>query len=359
MHKQPASDSISLQPADRVKSGTAYRLPPTHLVPQLRLDRNEGRPSKAVIASIKQVDTDRLRRYPSASELESTLARQLGVAPNQVLVTAGGDDALLRICLAFLEPGREIILPTPTFEMLSKYARLAGGQIKEVPWPAADFPTQRVIDSITFATGVVAVVSPNNPTGAVISPADFQRLAAAARASLLLVDLAYAEFAEIDLTQLALQSPNAILVRTFSKAWGLAGIRCGYAVGPAELIEYLRRAGNPYPVAGPSLAVAMAALECGLEEQRQSIDRVRRERAELQAMLESHGWAVVPSQANFVFARTSRAELIWRELLTLGIAVRWFGEQRELNDALRITCPSDEADFKRLMIALPDVLKSN
>jgi histidinol-phosphate aminotransferase len=356
---QTTSVSNVVQPAARVATGKAYRLPPTDAVPQLRLDRNEGRPSKAVVAAINQVDADCLRRYPQASELETILARQHNVAPSQVLVTGGGDDALLRICLAFLEPGREIILPSPTFEMLSKYARLAGGQIREVPWTGANFPTQKVIDAISPATGIVAVVSPNNPTGASIAPAEFERLKVAASSALLLADLAYTEFADFDLTPLALQTPNAIVVRTFSKAWGLAGIRCGYAVGPAELIEYLRRAGNPYPVTGPSIAVAMAALENGLAEQRQSIERVRRERAELQTILESHGLAVVPSQANFVFARTPQAESIWRKLLQLGIAVRWFGEQADLKDALRITCPGDEKDFAMLAKALADVLKTN
>jgi histidinol-phosphate aminotransferase len=359
MQNKPVSNSNGLQPAARVATGTAYRLPATGVVPNLRLDRNEGRPSEASVEAIKCVAAERLRRYPQAAELEATLARQLNVAPNQVLVTAGGDDALLRVCLAFLEPGREIVLPTPTFEMLSKYARLAGGQIKEVPWPAGVFPTQQVIDAIFAATGIVAVVSPNNPTGAIISPDDFERLAAATRASLLLVDLAYTEFADVDLTPLALQNPNAIVVRTFSKAWGLAGIRCGYAVGPAELIEYLRRAGNPYPVTGPSIAVALAALENGLPEQQKSIDRARWERTELKTILERHGLAVVASQANFVFARTMRAESIWRELLKLGIAVRWFGDQPDLCDALRITCPGDENDFSILTKALAVVLKTN
>ena len=354
-----ASNSKELRPAIRVATGKAYRLPPSEVVPRLRLDRNEGRPSSAVVAAIKQTNSDCLRRYPQASELEAMLARQLGVFPNQILVTAGGDDALMRICLAFLEPGRDIILPTPTFEMLSKYSRLAGGQIKEVPWPAETFPTQQVIDAVSAATGIVAVVSPNNPTGARIAAGDFERLAAATRSALLLVDLAYTEFADVDLTPLALQQSNAIVVRTFSKAWGLAGIRCGYAVGPAELIDYLRRAGNPYPVTGPSVRVALAALETGLAEQQRSIARVRRERAELHKILEGHSLEVVPSQANFVFTRTAHAESIWRKLLQLGIAIRWFGEQTEMKDALRITCPGDEHDFGLLTKALAEVLKTN
>ncbi len=356
MQKVPALPAIGLRPSARVANGSAYRLPPTGVVLQLRLDRNEGRTSDVVAAAIHRVDAECLRRYPQVAELESKLARQLNIAPDQVLVTAGGDDALLRICLAFLEPDREIVLPVPTFEMLSKYARLAGGQIKEVAWLAETFPTQRVIESVSPATGIVAVVSPNNPTGAIISASDFERLAAATRSSLLVVDLAYTEFADVDLTPLALQHSNAIVVRTFSKAWGLAGIRCGYAVGPAELIDYLRRAGNPYPVTGPSIAIALSALESGIAEQRQSIDRVRSERAELQSFLETRGLAVVASQANFVFARTPQAESIWRALLMLGIAVRWFGEQPELSNALRITCPGERHDFERLMNALASVL---
>ena len=349
------SDS-GLMPAERIANQQAYRVSTATLRPRLRLDRNEGRPPTIGANELAKLDLELLRRYPSVSNLEASLADRLGVDREQVLVTAGGDDALLRICLALLEPGREMILPVPTFEMLTKYCCLADGKCIEVPWPQGEYPVQAVLERVTDQTSIIAVVSPNNPTGQVISSADFSRLSAEAPRALLLVDLAYTEFADVDLTIAALRMPNAIVVRTFSKAWGLAGLRVGYAAGPARLIEWLRRAGNPYAVSGLSTACATLALLDESNEIARYVAQVRAERATLFEYLFQKGLDAVPSQGNFVFARTTRAESIWKNLAEQGIAVRWFGEQPSLSDGLRITCPGNQRDFDILISSLGKIL---
>jgi histidinol-phosphate aminotransferase len=190
----------------------------------LHLDGNEGvGPSPELVERISRFSVDVFRRYPDAAPLEELLAARLGVARERVLVTAGADEALDRACRALLGPGREFVLPSPTFELLDHYARLAGATPVTVPWPAGPYPTPAVVAAMTPRTALVAVVSPNNPTGAVATRADLERVARAAPRALVLADLAYAEFADEDLTPAALALPNVLVTRTLSKAWGWPG----------------------------------------------------------------------------------------------------------------------------------------
>ena len=321
----------------------------------LRLDGNEGvAPPKGLFEAAS--DPDLLRSYPRTAALEARLASRYGVAPECVLVTAGADDALDRVCRALLEPGRSVVYPQPTFEMITRYATLAGGSLRGVAWSRGEFPLAAFVDVIDASTAVVAVVSPNNPTGAVATADDLRTLSAAAPEALLVLDAAYAEFADEDLTSVALGLPNTVVTRTLSKAWGLAGLRVGYVIGPAETIAWLRRTGQPYAVAGPSLALAAAWLERGGATVDAGIAQARDERERLTALLRSLGAEVGASQANFVLARFSNAAWVHDGLASLGVAVRQWPRRRGLEDALRISCPGDAGAFERLAAALRAVL---
>lgn len=346
------------QLAARLLGQTGYRPPLLEHEIRLRLDRNEGRGTLEKLGAGDLLGDQRAelaRRYPQPVSLQSELAARLAVDVGQVLVTAGGDDAIARVCQAFVDPGSEVILPAPTFEMIAKYSALAGGMIREVSWGLGDFPVERILRSVTPLTRMVAVVSPNNPTGSVVKTSELERLIRELPDVLLLVDLAYAEFAREDLTAVALSAPNAVVVRTFSKAWGLAGLRVGYALGTAQVIDALRRAGNPYPVSGLSLELARRAL-AQPELAARYVTQVCDERDELNRLLTAAGFETIPSEGNFIFVRTPAAELLWRGLGMRGIAVRWFGEQPALRDALRISCPGDPADFAFLRESLVEIL---
>jgi histidinol-phosphate aminotransferase len=275
------------------------------------------------------------------------------VDPRRVLVTAGGDEAIDRICRAYLTSGSELIQPTPTFEMIARYAGLAGANVVSVPWPQGAYPTDEVIARINSATRVVCVVSPNNPTGASASAEDLQRLSEAAPQALLLVDLAYTEFADCDLTKIALSLPNAVVVRSFSKAWGMAGLRVGYAAGPEKIIDCLRAAGGPYTVSRPSLALVAERLPDGVAR---FVDTVRKEREDLFNLLRDLGAEPLPSQANFVLCRFKDAAWVYAALAALGILVRIFPGRRELAGCLRITCPGEPGAFALLKQTLRVVL---
>lgn len=323
----------------------------------LRLDGSEGPPQPELLALARAaMESDGLRRYPDARALEASLAARHGVAPERVLVTAGADEALDRACRSFLRNGRSIVCPVPTFEMIERYADLAGSRRLEVPWPAGAFPTEAVLARVEKATGLITLVSPNNPTGACATRADLERLERGAGDAVLLLDAAYGEFADLDLTSAAIEGGRALVVRTLSKAWGLAGLRVGYSVGPAPLVAAMRAAGGPYPVAGPALRIALAWLETGEAAMRGLVARVRVERAVLRDRLERLGAEALPSQANFVLARFVDAGKVQAGLAAHGIAVRAFPGRPLLTGSLRITCPGASASFERLLSALNAVL---
>ncbi len=326
----------------------------------LRLDSNEGPlPPRALLTALADADPELLRRYRDAGELEAALATRFGVAAERVLVTAGADEAIDRACRAFLERSRTLVLPEPTFELFERFAALAGGTAERVSWPAGPFPVDAFLKRLDARTAMVAVVSPNNPTGAVATLADVRRLAtAAAPDALLLLDHAYVEYADTDLTPGVLDLPNVLVVRTFSKAWGLAGCRIGYAIGSSYVVAVLRAAGGPYSVASPSVALALRQLARGDEALRAHVARVREERAALRAWLTAQGLAPLDSQANFVCVDFGpRAAPVRAGLAALGVLVRDFPLRPGLETALRITLPGDPAQFQRLCDALETVLR--
>jgi histidinol-phosphate aminotransferase len=321
----------------------------------LRLDGNEGRTPDLDVAGLLAISgPDLLRRYPDRGALEARLALRHNLPPEGVLVTAGGDEAIDRICRAYLGPRRNLVATAPTFEMIPRYARLTGAAVHQVPWPAGAFPVEEVLARVNRETGVIAVVSPNNPTGAVATAGDLRRLAAAASGSVLMVDLAYGEFADEDLTPAALDLPGAVVVRSLSKAWGLAGLRVGYAAGKPDLLAPMRAAGGPYAVSGLSLAVAAAALDRE-GEMAAFTGRVRNERNQLTGLLNSLGAEALPSQGNFVLARFADPVWVRDGLAGLGIAARLFQEAPGPGP-LRLTCPGHTADYDRLDSGLRTVL---
>ena len=329
----------------------------------LRLDRNEGpAPSPALLKALAGIDPEALRRYGDVSTLEAALADACGVEPGRVIVTAGADEAIDRACRAYLGPpgpsrGRTMLLAEPTFEMLDHFAALAGGTLTRVPWPAGPFPIDGFLARLDQRPAVIAVVSPNNPTGGVVCADDVRRLAAAAPEALVLLDHAYVEYADADLTPAVADLPNVLVVRTLSKAWGLAGCRVGYAIGSPTVIAALRAAGGPYTVAGPSVALALAQLQLGATGVREHVARVREERRSLGRRLTALGAAPWPSQANFVYVDCGpRAPFLAAALRALGVLVRDFPGRARCETALRITLPGDEAEFAQLVQALETAL---
>lgn len=319
----------------------------------LWLDGNEG-PALSddfVDAQARAVLTDprQWRRYPDDRPLRRALGERFGLPLEQVAVGAGADELLDRLCRGFLEPGRALVTPTPCFPMLPRYVAAAGAAIRTVPWPDGPFP-ERALRAAIGDADVVALTTPNNPTGLCVPTATVLALADERPNALFVIDLAYVEFADEDPTAVLLERPNVVLVRTFSKACALAGLRVGYALGPRRLLDVVHAVGSPYPCSSLSLRLCEMALS--RDERDGRIERVRTERRELADLLRRRGMQPTPSQANFVFARAASrgsALAMHQHLADNGIAIRTFAADNQLcADALRITCPGDAQQFARL-----------
>jgi histidinol-phosphate/aromatic aminotransferase/cobyric acid decarboxylase-like protein len=202
---------------------------------------------------------------------------------------------------------------------------------------------------------VCIVVSPNNPTGEVIDAADLMALADAFE--FVVFDGAYTEFADVDLTATALTLPNVLMIRTMSKAWGLAGLRVGYLLGEQATVRRIAAYGNPYPVSRISLAVAAERIRSndGVDAY---VAEVKRERTELTALLQNGGLSPIPSRANFVYFEVTAPQTIATDLAATGIAIRTFPQRSGLEDAVRITLPGDSDEYDRLVDALASALNT-
>lgn len=346
-------------PVDRLDGLGGYRRAPLPDCVDLRLDGNEGLLPDPGLARAFADDpgvASLLRGYPSARRLEERLADRFGVDADRVLVLAGGDEVLDRAFRAYTEPGRNAVWSVPSFEMLPHYARLSGCEVRNPVWTAGAWPCEEVLAAIDRSTGLVILVSPNNPTGGLITADQLRAVAEAAPHALVVLDHAYAEFTDHDLTSVALALPNVVVLRTLSKAYGLAGLRVGYALGDARVVATLRAAGGPFSVSSPSLALAERALGTAPEISRGFVARVRDEREDLAVRLRGHGLEVDGSEGNFVLARNPRVHWLREGLLGLGIAVRTFPGKARLEDAVRITCPGNRADYDRLVHAIDAVL---
>lgn len=344
-----ATNEIELRPAARLSGLRPYSTGSVRAGGALLLDANEGPGAPdAWLERFRSIDAEALRRYPRADALEAAIAERIGVDSARVVVTAGCDDAIDRVCRVALEPGRSLVVHTPTFEMITRGARLAGGQVRSVQWFGGCFPIEAFESVISAETGLVAIVSPNNPTGGIVGLEDAERVCRRARAvgALVLVDLAYVEYAEEDPTQRLLEFDNVVVVRTFSKAYGLAGLRVGYAIASERVAGWLRTVGGPYPVSAPGLAIAGMAWEAGMDAA--YLERVRCERERLRSRFLQNGIEVLDSQANFVLARVDSGGLADR-----GVVVRVFGG--EFAAWSRITLPGEDASSARLMEALGEV----
>jgi len=292
---------------------------------ELDLSRNEGmRASTDLVGSVADPN-ELIRRYPDTTDLRRRLAAMHSIAEDQVLVTAGGDDALFRCALSRLGPETTAVATTPTFEMIPVYAGQVDSRLVEIEWWEGPFPTIAVADAAQEAD-VVFVVSPNNPTGATITSDELRTVAGAAR--LVVLDAAYAEFADEDLTAAALDLGNAVVVRTLSKAYGLAGLRIGYLLGPHDLIAEMSSYGSPYSVSSLSAAV----------------------------LLESGGISSLPSQGNFVLANFANPEWVAGACSSLGVGVRRFTGRGDLDRWIRITLPGEPRAFARLERVLATAL---
>jgi histidinol-phosphate aminotransferase len=218
---------LLVEPVPALEHLSHYSVGRPPFVTDLVLDFNESTEPLPVTGSPPELAD--AHRYPWTDRLAARLAERLGVDAGRVIVTCGADDALERAVRSVCCPGRRAVMMQPSYGMPRRYAILAGADIATVPWWSGPFPVEQVLDAAADGAALLFLVSPNNPTGAAVTREELVALARALPRTLVILDQANREFTdpELDLTELALSYPNVVLVRTFSKAWGGAGLRAG------------------------------------------------------------------------------------------------------------------------------------
>ena len=328
----------------------------------VKLNTNESPlgPSPRVLEAIRAEAADSLRLYPDpqASALCATLATYHKVRPEQVFVGNGSDEVLAHAFAALLKHDAPLLFPDITYSFYPVYCRLFGIAYDAVPLD----PTMRIqIADYRRPAGAIIIPNPNAPTGAALSRAEVATLLTDHPDAPVVIDEAYVDFGAETAIPLVATYKNLLVVQTMSKSRALAGLRVGYAIGDADLVEALTRVKdsfNSYPLGRPAQAGAIASIEDDAYFQ-QSRARVIEGRERLTRGLSRLGFDVLPSSANFVFARHPAHEgaALAAALRQRAVIVRHFSAPR-ISDHLRITVGTD-AQIERLMSACSEILAAH
>jgi histidinol-phosphate aminotransferase len=318
---------------------------------KLNTNENPYPPSPRVLAAVRAATTDDLRLYPDpmANALRERAAAVYDVDRETVLVGNGSDDLLNLIVRACVGAQDRVVYPYPTYSLYDTLVTIQEGQAIHIPYPD-DFSLPY---GLAEAGGrVTFVCHPNSPSG---TPVPIDAIEALARqvTGVLVVDEAYVDFADTTALGLVRRYDNVVVLRSFSKSFSLAGMRIGLAFGAENMIAELLKVKDSYNVTRLSIVAATAALD-DYGWMQANVARVRQTRGRLTEALRQLGFAVLPSQANFVLARRPgrSAEDVYRALKERGILVRYFATP-ELRDALRISIGTD-AEIDALLTALQE-----
>jgi len=312
-----------------------------------KLNTNENpyppspRVAEAITAELASGGT-RLRLYsdPVALELRRAAADVTGFPLDGILAGNGSGELLALVVRAVVEPGEKILYPYPTYVLYETLADAQGARQGTVDF-SGDYRLPRALFGANAK--VIFIASPNSPSGTSHSALELSELAASVPNSLVVVDEAYADFADENALSLARTRQNVLVLRTFSKSYSLAGMRLGLLFGAPALVQGIAKVKDSYNLDRLAIVAGAAALR-DQAWMKANTSKIRATRERLSAGLASFGFNVLPSSANFVFARLGsreRASGAYRFLKDRGILVRYF-DRRLLNDALRITVGTDE-----------------
>lgn len=326
---------------------------------KLNTNENPYGPSPQVLEALRAEASESLRLYPdpTSENLRQAIARRHHVSPAEVFVGNGSDEVLAHTFQALLKHDAPVLFPDITYSFYPVYCRLYGIGYQELPLTEA---LEVNVDDYRRPNGGIIFPNPNAPTGRLLASSAVERLLQANPDSVVVVDEAYVDFGGESVVPLVGRYPQLLVTHTLSKSRSLAGLRVGYAIGHADLVEALNRVKdsfNSYPLDRFAQAGAAAALEDqGYADQ--ICEKICNSRGRLVAALGQSGFDVVPSSANFVFARHPRhsgAELSAR-LRERGIIVRHFRNPARIDAYLRITVGTD-AQCDALAGALRDIVR--
>lgn len=328
---------------------------------KLASNENPLGPSPKALAAIR-AKLDELHLYPDGDcfYLKQGAAKKLGVGPEQLIFGNGSNEIIELAARTFMRPGDEAVMARQAFVVYQLIIQAVGGKGIQVPLRDYTHDLDAIAGAVTAQTRMVFLANPNNPTGTIFRRDEWEKfLAKVSKDVLLIVDEAYFEYVQDDRYPDSLkyhEAGRAILtLRTFSKLYGLAGLRIGYGVAPREIIAMMQRVRQPFNVNAPAQWAALAALDDAdhvkrsLEVNRQGLDYLQSEFTKL-------GLDFVPSRANFILLRVGKGQEVFKQLLSRGVIVRPMGGY-QFPEHVRVTVGT-MAENRKFIEALQKVIKS-
>lgn len=351
--------SRDLFPRRAVSKMRPYSPPQSGRLGKLRLDFNENTVgcSSTVIAAISSVVTaEAMSMYPEYSAARLAVANFLEINSDQITLTNGTDEAIALLLNTFVEAGSDVLMLAPSYAMYRFYGELAGANVREVAYQVADnlaFPLQDLLRAITPDTRAICIANPNNPTGTPVAEAELRAVLTAAPHAAVLVDEAYFEFSGITAISWLDEFPQLFVSRTFSKTFGMAGLRCGCLCSNNRNVSWLRKAQSPYSVNVVAAAAACAAV--GDTQYVQSyVAEVLEARQAVEAGLTELGIKWYPSAGNFIlFDVGDRAKNLRDRLFETGILIR--DRSYEIAGCVRVTIGT-KSQMQKFLIELRSAL---
>ena len=347
-----------IAPRKAVEQMAPYTPPTAGREGKLRLDFNENTVgcSPRVLRTLKRsTSRERMAVYPEYGAAREKLAAFFGAAEAELLFTNGTDEAIQVLVNTYVDDGAQALLLTPSYAMYRFYAELAGAAVAEVPYRPADlaFPLEELLEAITPATRAVLIANPNNPTGTAVDLAGIRRVLEEAASAAVLIDEAYFEFCGTTALGLVREYPNLFVSRTFSKVYGMAGLRLGCLFSQAGNIGWLRKAQSPYSVNALAVMCAVEAVQDRAYIE-QYVAGALESRRLLCRALDKLGIPYYQSAANFVLARFGDRSIEIRDRLReKGVLVR--DRSYEIAGCVRITV-GKKAQLRQFLAALCEVL---
>ncbi len=351
------------KPRKAIMEMDGYNPPTSGREDYLRLDFNENTVgcSPKVIETLKKIKQGNLSVYPEYSGLRKALASYCNVNVEEVIPTNATDEAIKTIIETYIEKNKdEIIIPMPTFALFKFYAQLNEAVIREVLYNNdLSFPTDRVLSAINKNTKIVVLVDPNSPTGTSINENDIIKIIEKARrnGAVVMIDEAYCQFYGKTSISLIKKYDNLIITQTFSKAFGLAGLRLGYIISDKNNIKNIRKVLSPYSVNGVAVACAFAALK-DQKYVKNYVKEVNESKKMLYKLLDSLKIKYFRSDANFVLLSLGKnAGYFCKKLKEDGILVRDRSSDAMLDGCVRVTIGTKK-QTEELINAINNVAKS-
>jgi histidinol-phosphate aminotransferase len=324
----------------------------------IKLDQNENPYGTSLGVFDTLATYDHLHQYPDATQrvARERIGHYAGVPADRVMIGNGSDELIDMLFLLTLEPGDEVIVPVPTFGVYSARPPLHGGIVKSVPRkPDFELDVDAILDAVTDRTKIVFLTHPNNPTGNLVTTQQLVRVLRTG--ALVVVDEAYYEFSDNTLLPMLGEWENMVILRTFSKWAGLAGLRVGYGIFPEKLGEQMWKVKPPFNISVAGLKAVEAVLD-DLDYLKETVSRIRVERGRMYRALRKLNFLdPFPSYGNYILCRVTRgsAHDVYNRLRQKGILVRSYSDPL-LRDCIRISIGKPE-DTTVLLRALRDLVE--